>query len=172
MQRARGARVIYDIELETFDATGWMKVRPAEQKHKAADVHIAANPRQPPEPWSKDVVDCLLADMKAEQSGGTRPDCRNSPPVELAASAFGDAEERALRLVFGSDELDREARELEDALKEAESNLKRWQERRASRIEPRVTIPAHYRGFAWFRARRVHSLTSPVACRRAPAAYS
>jgi hypothetical protein len=153
---------IHDVERENLDVSDWTKSRPAEQKHNAAEaVFSELVATCTASHWSKDVVDCLVADLKAEESHARRPDCMNDPSTKLAASAFGEAEDRALTKLFGPPP--RSA--LEDAAREAEDRVTQWEKRRASRIEPRVTIPARYPGFAWF------SRAAGPLFQFAPAAY-
>jgi hypothetical protein len=140
-------RQIYDVERADLDSDDWTKQQPPERRHKAAEATVAElEATCTTAHWSKETIDCLIASAKGAETRAEPASCKNSPSNRIVTRAFDEAEERARVKQFGP--------RPRNAFDEFTEKWERWEQRKASSVEPRVVIPARYPGLAWFRARR------------------
>ncbi len=156
-------RQIYDLERHNLDAGDWTAQRPPEQKHKAAGAIVSEIVTTcTAGRWSKQVVDCLVAAVSGPAAGPAPSQCKNKSTDALVTRGVEDAEERVLTQLFGP--------RPRDALDDFADKWERWEQRKASPVEPRVTIPSRYVGLAWFSRKAgqmfqlLASMPSPPAC--------
>jgi hypothetical protein len=134
---------IREVYRETLDDDEATKQHPAEQRAQAADAIVSEVVSTcVAGHWTQRAVDCLVDAFKDPKASAATSPCAHTPEDKLMSRAFHDAEDRVITRVFGPRK--------PDALEEFSARWDRFEQRKASRDEPRVPIPARYDGLGWF----------------------